>query len=363
MDLRDLDMDAIADRYELTFAGKNEDRPIYHISYGLGKTVEMPPAPDDLREKWFDFDWRIECFERGLENAGFMCEGFPATWCNLGPDILAACTGSELIFEPGTSWAKFRVDDWSAEPALEFQRDGFYWQSTERFLKLTAERGNGRWLIGSGDLHTNGDGLSALRGPENLLLDLYDCPDEIHKRLAECHRVWEQMIDAHFEIIHPGCNGMNSSWCSATCHGRYGVIQNDFCCMVGPEMFDTFFKEYIEKEAAYLDCSIYHLDGPDAMKHLDSICASESLDIIQWVPGAGSKPMNEWPDFLRHVQEFGKGLWLYGSPQEQLDIMTQVDPKGCMYNVGFPDREAAEAWLKEAEAILKKKRITSIPIA
>ena len=356
MDIRDLDMEKIADRYELTFAGENEDRPVFHISYGLGKTVENPPEPGSVREKWLNFEWRTECFERSLENAGFMCEGFPHFWCNLGPDVLAACTGSELIFEPTTSWAKFRVEDWSSEPPIEFQRDGFYWQSLERFLRLCAERGAGRWLMGSGDLHTNGDGLSALRGPENLLLDLYDCPEEIHKRLAECHRVFEQMLDAHFEIIHPGANGMNSSWCAATCRGRYAVIQNDFCCMVGPEMFDEFFKEYVEKEAAYLDGCIYHLDGPGAIPHLESICAAKHLHTIQWVPGAGEKPMNQWPDLLRRVQELGKGLWLYGSPQEQLQIMEQVTPKGCMYNVAFPDRDQAEAWLKEAEAVLKMNR-------
>ena len=362
MDIRDLDMDAIADRYEMTFERRNEDRPLFHITYGLGKTVEMPPTPDSLHEKWFNFEWRVECFERGLENAGYMSEGFPHTWCNLGPDILAACTGSELVFAPGTSWAKFRVDDWGTEPPIEFQRDSSYWQSLERFLKLCAERGAGRWLIGSGDLHTNGDGLAALRGPENLLMDLCDCPDEIHKRLAECHHVFEQMIDAHFEIIHPCGNGMNSSWCAGTCHGRFGVIQNDFCCMVGPAMFDEFFKEYIEKEAAYLDCSIYHLDGPGAIVHLESICAAESLHTIQWVPGAGEKPMNQWPDLLRRVQELGKGLWLYGSPQEQLDILAQVGPVGCMYNLSFPNRDEVEAWLKQAEAVLKEKRGVSVRV-
>ena len=352
MDLRGIDLEAVADRYDVAFAGENE-RPVFHIAYGLGKEVNLPAAPEKGRDRWFDYDWRLECYERVLENTGFLCEGFPHYNCNLGPDILAACTGSELVFDdPSTSWAVFRVDDWSDEPPLEFKRDGFYWQSMERFLTLSAQRGSGRWLTQSGDLHTNGDGLSALRGPENLLMDLYDTPDEIHKRLRECHAVFEEMLQAHFDIIHPTSNGFNSSWCSATCHGRFATIQNDFCCMVGPEMFDEFFKDYVELEAASVDCCIYHLDGPGAVRHLESICAAPSLDTIQWVPGAGEKPMNEWPDLLRRVQELGKGLWLYGSPAEQLDIMTQVEPKGCIYNPSFDSREDAEAWLKEADRIL-----------
>jgi len=356
MDIRDLDMNRIAARYDEVFRREN-DWPVFNISYGLGKTITMPPTPASLKDRWFNFEWRMDCAERNMENVGFLAEGFPTVWCNLGPDILVAFTGSELVIESdSTNWAKFRVKDWKKEPPIVFQEKGFYWQQMKKFLELCVERGKGRWLTGSGDLHTNGDGLAALRGPENLLMDLYDSPEEIHKRLAEMHKAFQQALDGHLKIIHPASNGMNTSWCCAAVKGRFATIQNDFCCMVGPEMFDEFFKEYVEKEAAYLDHSIYHLDGPGAVRHLESICASPHLDVIQWVPGAGAKPMNQWPDLLRRIQKLGKGLWLYGSPEEQLDILTQVDPKGCMYTSWHKDRAEAETWLKKAEGILKSKR-------
>jgi len=122
--------------------------------------------------------------------------------------------------------------------------------------------------------------------------------------------------------------------------------------MVGPDMFDEFLRDYVELEAATSDCCIYHLDGSGAIQHLESICAAPSLNTIQWVPGAGGKPMNQWPDLLRRVQELGKGLWLYGTPAEQLDIMKQVEPEGCMYNAAFASRADAEAWLGQADEIL-----------
>lgn len=356
MDLRDVDINAIAARYETVFRRTNE-RPVFNISYGLGKTVTMPPTPAALKDRWFNFEWRIECAERNLENVGFLAEGFPSVWCNLGPDILAAFTGSELVIESdSTNWARFRVKNWKEEPPIRFLENGYYWQQMKKFLELCVQHGKGRWLTGSGDLHTNGDGLAALRGPENLLMDLYDCPEEIHKRLAEMHKVFQQALDGHLKIIHPASNGMNTSWCNAAVKGRFATIQNDFCCMVGPEMFDEFFKAYIENEAACLDHSIYHLDGPGAVRHLESICASPHLDVIQWVPGAGNKPMNQWPELLRRIQQLGKGLWLYGSPAEQLDILTQVEPAGCMYTMWCKDRAEAEAWLKKADAILRLKR-------
>jgi hypothetical protein len=358
MDLSQLDLTAITDRYKLTFKRQNHDRPLIYLSFPLDpkKQIKLPPAPPTVREQWFNYEWRLDCHEAYMPNAGFLLEGFPQFNCNLGPDILAACTGSELDFAPHTSWAKFRVKDWAKEPPIRFQPGGFYWQEMAKFLRLSAERGKGRWLNMSGDLHSNGDGLAALRGPQELLMDLYDNPDEIHKRLAECHTVFEAMLQAHFDIIHPLSGGCNSSWCSAAVKGRFATIQNDFCCMVGPEQFDEFFKAYIEKEAAALDCSIYHLDGPGAVRHLESICDSPSLDLVQWVPGAGNKPVRDWPELLKRVQARGKGLWLHGSPQEQLDMMEFLEPEGCMYNVWLGSREEAEAYVKKAEAIQKARR-------
>jgi hypothetical protein len=362
MDLRQLDLPGIADRYYRTFKRENHDRPVLNISYPIDpkKHAVLPPAPPNIRDQWFDFEWRLDCHERQLENTGFMLEGFPHFNCNLGPDILAACTGSELDFAPGTSWAKFRVKDWKETPPIRFQPDGYYWKEMARFLTLSATRGAGRWLTQSGDLHSNGDGLAALRGPQDLLMDLFDCPVEIHKRLAECHAVYEAMLQAHFDILHPLSGGFNSSWCSAAVKGRFATIQNDFCCMVGPGQFDEFFKDYVEKEAAFLDCCIYHLDGPGAIRHLDSICQAPHLDLIQWVPGDGNKPVCQWPDLLKRIQSLGKGLWLYGTAGEQLEMMEFLKPEGCLYNVWVGSREEAEAFAKKAVAIHRAKRSATI---
>jgi hypothetical protein len=212
----------------------------------------------------------------------------------------------------------------------------------ERFLTLAAERGAGRYLVGSGDLHTNADGLEALRGADRLLIDLIDQPDEIRKRLRECHAVFRQVLQAHLEIIHRQ-SPYNSSWMDAVCRGSYVVIQNDFCCMVGPAMFDEFFKEYVELEAREADRSIYHLDGPGALRHLESICAAPSLDMIQWVPGAGAKPLPEWPDVLKRILSLGKGLWLYGGAQDCIRMMEYLPPEGCIYRAWCGSREEADA--------------------
>ncbi|MEI6219178.1 MAG: hypothetical protein WCP86_09785 [bacterium] len=350
MYLCDLDVDRILDRYEMTFARENHDRPLLHITYPSGIHKEAPPAPTGIRERYLNFDWQVDNADAWIQGTAFLHEGFPGMWCNLGPDVLTAYTGSELEFAVDTVWAKSRIKDWKDEPPLLFQRDGFYWKQMEKFLALAAERGEGKWLVGSGDLHSNADALSALRGPENLLLDLYDNPCEIHKRLAEMHQVFLEVLDAHFKIIHPRAKGLNSSWLSAMCRGRYATIQNDFCYMIGPAMFDEFFKDYVEKEASSLDRAIYHLDGPGAIPHVDSICASSSLDAIQWIPGPGGPghaAQSDYMNLLKKIQKLGKGLWLYGSPEHCLKMARELRPEGCMYNCGLESKGEAESWAKE----------------
>jgi 5-methyltetrahydrofolate--homocysteine methyltransferase len=59
--------------------------------------------------------------------------------------------------------------------------------------------------------------------------------------------------------------------------------------MISPEMCRRFVVPALEYEASCLKHNIYHYDGIGALTHLDDILAIQSIDGIQWVPGAGQK--------------------------------------------------------------------------
>ena len=351
MFLNDVDVPRIAQRTALTLRCQNHDRPLVWIAYPEKNIVtggqDFKSAAD-----WMNFNARLDQAERVMDNTVFLGEGFPSFWGNLGPDVFAAFTGSELDFSETTSWAKFRVTDWEKEPPIFFDRKSPIWQATEKFTRLSVERGRGRWITSTGDIHPNGDALAALRGPQDLLTDLIDCPDEIKKRLRECFNVFREVMDAQFDMTLQADGGYSTGWMNVLCPGRYTVIQNDFSCMVGPEMFDEYFKEYVEKEAALFDFCIYHLDGPDAAKHTDSVCDAPHVNAIQWVPGAGQKEQVHWLELLKHIQSRGKGLWLYPSNIRDTEVlMRMLKPEGCMYSIWCGSREEAEAFIKLIETI------------
>ena len=61
-----------------------------------------------------------------------------------------------------------------------------------------------------------------------------------------------------------------------------------------------------------LDFSLYHLDGPDAIRHLDALMEIEELNALQWTAGAGQPDggNERWYAIYDKVRDAGKSLWV-----------------------------------------------------
>lgn len=83
---------------------------------------------------------------------------------------------------------------------------------------------------------------------------------------------------------------------------------------MNPAQFKEFVLESLRRQTESLDHTIYHLDGPDAIKHLDALLTLEQLNVIQWTHGAG-KPDGLWEGWYEPIYEkalaAGKSLLLF----------------------------------------------------
>ena len=120
--------------------------------------------------------------------------------------------------------------------------------------------------------------------------------------------------------------------------------------MVSKEMFDEVFLPGIVEECRHLDASIYHLDGPDALRHLDSLLAIKELNAIQWVYGAGRGIASDWLHVYKRCQQAGKGIQLHIGLDELDCIMSNLRPEGVWMGVAVGDRAQAEQVLKRVSA-------------
>ena len=96
-----------------------------------------------------------------------------------------------------------------------------------------------------------------------------------------------------------------------------------------------------------LNTSIFHLDGPDAIRHLDALLELKELDAIQWVPGDGNPPARAWLAMLNKIQRAGKSVWISASPEDVHAILEELRPEGLMIHVEgtFPSLDEGESFI------------------
>jgi len=192
-------------------------------------------------------------------------------------------------------------------------------------LKKCVEAGKDKWITTYPDLHGGTDALSAIRGAENLMMDMIAEPDTVHKAMAQMTELWKYIIDTTSEIILPAGQG-TSNWTMGYSSKRFVCIgHNDFTCMISPQMYEDFCWQDNFQCCDHVDHTIYHLDGPDAARHLPRILELENLNCVQWIQGAGNPFPSQWLDLLRQIQDAGKSVQVMYWPDHDVDLSKELD--------------------------------------
>jgi 5-methyltetrahydrofolate--homocysteine methyltransferase len=138
----------------------------------------------------------------------------------------------------------------------------------------------------------------------------------------------------------------------------------DFTCMIGPGTYDEFCGQDLVETCNYVDCSLYHLDGPGAIHHLPRICSVKTLNSVQWIPGAGAPPQSQWISLLRRIQELGKSVQVWPLDNCTMDdllsevtvLCQELDPTRLFIVADVDSVERAEALLARVKEICAAKR-------
>jgi hypothetical protein len=306
------------ERNEAFWDGRLDRGPLVWITVpdGVDSPVTEPEEPAVEEEMWTDVAYVIAAAEHSLSRSYYAGDALPVYNPWLGPDQFAAWLGAEIALKPKdfTSWVTPFVDDWDRFPSFAIDPENRWWKLYLEILRASARAGEGKWVTGYPDLHTGIDALSAVRGPEKLLVDLLERPEQIKRAMAQMTELFKFVVDTVSAIVLPHGQG-TSNWTMGWSSRRFLCIgQNDFTCMISPEMFDEFCLQDTLETTNHVDRSIYHLDGPDAVRHLPRILALEHLDCLQWIQGAGAPHPSQWLDMLRSVQRAGKTVQVYYGP-------------------------------------------------
>jgi 5-methyltetrahydrofolate--homocysteine methyltransferase len=236
----------------------------------------------------------------------FLGDAVPSFMITFAPDHFAALLGADIARGEGS------VTNWVA-PCLEslddveiaFQRTGRWWERTLECIEKFRARCDGKLIITGTHFQGGLDCLVAMYGAENLLLDMAMAPEKVKRALGQVDRALAEARAAMAEALDVATWGSVNRF-GMYCDGIIDVPQCDVSCMVGPEMFDAFARPSLEQEIAGVDGSVYHLDGLDALRHLESLCAIEELDMVQWMPGEGHYD-DDWSELNARIDSLGKG--------------------------------------------------------
>ncbi len=346
----------IQKRYLEFWARENHDRPLLSIQI-LKDNHEKPPVSShsSLRERWMDTEYVLKKENWYMRNTLYLGEAFPAFNPNLGPDVFAAGYGAELEFGENTSWAKHVLGDQDVEAYQGFRLNmqNAYYQKIEEITKAAVEDGKDKYLVGVTDLHPGADCLVSLRGPQELCYDVYDNPDFIRRGTMDILPDFQKVFE-HLHTLTTKYQKGSTCWMPLWHPGKWYVPSCDFSCMISKEQYEELIVEEIEKETEYLDASIYHLDGPDALRHLDRILQIPKLNGVQWVYGAGQPTASHWLPVIKKIQDAGKCLVIEVRAEELDLLLSEVKPEGAFFQVkGVRSEEHARAILKSAEKSLR----------
>lgn len=327
----------IIDRPPVCFIFPKEDwKPVPEKSY---KTLE---------EKWLDVDFRAEQAAISLSNYEYYADALPIVYPNFGPEIFSAWCGCGYIFGETTAWSVPCIEDWERDSdKAVFNPEHPLFKLMVKFTERLLEYGKGNFIVGLTDFHTGGDHLAALRDPQNLAIDLIENVDWVKQKLKSSAKEYFKVYDFFYNMLRK--EGMPiTSWTPLIYDGKFYIPSNDFSCMISNQMFVDIFLPGIIEECRFYDKCIYHLDGPGALRHLDTLLDIKELDAVQWVPGAGNEGFARWVDVYRRIQKAGKGIQLSVTIDELPLVFETLRPEGVWFSniSGVKDRETADRVIK-----------------
>jgi 5-methyltetrahydrofolate--homocysteine methyltransferase len=243
----------------------------------------------------------------------FIDAAFPGMSVDLGPGSMALYQGCEPIFSHNTVWYTGCVPrGWESFGPLKLNECNRWWVLHKEMALRAKELAGEDFPIHIPDIMEGLDVAASMRGAQQLCYDLIDDKEKIHDVLRQLDELFYQYYDAMYSIVKQ--EDLSSSYTAFRIWGpgKTAKIQCDFSSVMSPRQFYEFAMPYLQRECRAFDNTLYHLDGTDAVRHLDAVLQIKELDAVQWEPGDYNADCGDtrWYPIYDKVRIAGKGLWL-----------------------------------------------------
>jgi hypothetical protein len=314
---------------------------------------EPPGSPGELTRWWLDAEDNLERMLAEFEGTYYGGEAYPATTMCLGASVMAAYFGSRAELRPETVWYHPVIEDWgSANLSFDRAADPLY-RATIEATRYYAQESRDRYLVSLPELGSASDDLSLLRGMQPLVLDMMQQPSPVKAALSLLADTWVELNEELYAIAADANDGgCPIAWMQTWAPGPHYQMSCDFSAVLSPALFDEFIVPELRTYLQVNEFAVYHWDGPDAVKYLDSLLAIDGIDAIQWTQGAGSPPASDprWIPLYRKIQAAGRKLILpFVETSEVEALLAQISSRGLLIGTTAQSEEEARDLLRRVE--------------
>ena len=307
--------------------------------------ISMPSPAKDINQFWFDPDWRSDYLNYKMSRYSYKADILPVANTQLGPGSLGAILGADLEGREDTIWIRDKED---FDGNIVFDENNKWWQLHLDLLRKCKTKAQGNYMIGCPDLVEGLDVLASLKGSNNVLMDIMLDPEAVMKQLQDINDAYFKVFDQIYDIINE--NGeMAFCYFSIWGPGKVSKIQSDISIMISEDDFRTYAIPFLQEQCNKIDYTLYHLDGVDAMRHIDAILELDGLNAVQWTPGVGQPQGGDacWYDLYKKILTGGKSIMANWVTLDELrPLLDNVGNQGLNIQMDFKSEKEIDEALK-----------------
>ena len=268
----------------------------------------------------------------------------------LGIPWIEAMVGCPILMEAGSIWPGRCLPTYHDRSPIRFIPDHPWLQKLIEFTEAMVDFSQGRFPIALPQLRGPLDVLSAMRGAEQMCLDLIDAADAAMGVMHEVTALWikvAQTLLRRIPTFHGGYVSRMKTWFP----GPVATPQNDAAAMISPSMYASYVLPLDGRIVQALPFQCYHWHA--AAHHVvDSLLTLDDLTAIQLTleHTVGGPPLELELSVVRRILEV-KPLLVVVPDLKSAEICRRELPgRGLCLTIappGFPVQPDILQWVRE----------------
>ncbi|MHB1294427.1 MAG: hypothetical protein ACYC4R_05465 [Anaerolineae bacterium] len=296
--------------------------------------VEPGDLSVDSVTRWTNFDHAIKVAEEAIRTTHYMAEAIPRCWNPISAGH-ALYFGGCPRFHEDTMWVERAPNGLDGFPVLDGWQNSPWWRWACAGVESFARASRGRFMVLPFWGNHAADILAVVRGVDTFYMDFVEHPEWIQRALRDMSTVIAEVHEELWKRAYAPISGTEGSMDYGGCWSprRALAFDSDVSCNVSDRAFRETILPPMRESMQAFDHILYHLDGPGALHHLDTLLGLPEIDAIQWVPGAGHEEIAQWYPLIQRIQRAGKGVQLHVRPQEVAPTLDTLRPEGLLLSV------------------------------